>query len=319
MRGNLIDDHSGNPPLLFQFTPLHERQLANSRISWWRVYFNSRLYMRGNSHGCERQLPWYISIHASTWEATRGNRKRSISKSYFNSRLYMRGNVSHHFIRLYLPYFNSRLYMRGNNRNWNWRQCTMISIHASTWEATRYIRYMDDIIILISIHASTWEATLPAFAVKCMKNLFQFTPLHERQQKLCRQHERGRTDFNSRLYMRGNQQSTQNSVSASTISIHASTWEATPWQLTKVQRPRISIHASTWEATWYHRSCDKGRRISIHASTWEATLQSLRSWKRKVFQFTPLHERQLVSLFVSQFIYLFQFTPLHERQHSCRW
>ena len=79
MRGNLIDDHSGNPPLLFQFTPLHERQrkapqvfknavkfqftplherqLANSRISWWRVYFNSRLYMRGNSHGCERQLP----------------------------------------------------------------------------------------------------------------------------------------------------------------------------------------------------------------------------------------------------------------------
>ena len=58
----------------------------------------------------------------------------------------------------------------------------------------------------------------------------------------------------------------------------------------------ISIHASTWEATLPAGTGSCRKHISIHASTWEATSTCMLEWERKVFQFTPLHERQRLQL-----------------------
>ena len=99
------------------------------------------------------------------------------------------------------------------------------------------------------------------------------------------------------------------------ISIHASTWEAAFQQRNTWHVASISIHASTWEAAWsrvtsvpsanfnsrlYMRgsvSCQRSDRlsdISIHASTWEAAIPPFSSSDCfPLFQFTPLHERQL--------------------------
>ena len=164
---------------IFQFTPLHERQrdpkdkgsknkYFNSRLymrgnlvaamTYSPAYnFNSRLYMRGNGLTDEVTLPDFISIHASTWEATAARESGATTTIHFNSRLYMRGNGTIARGRATSNYFNSRLYMRGNFKRWWWFSLSHISIHASTWEATR-ISNKSDI---------------------CDK--FQFTPLHERQ------------------------------------------------------------------------------------------------------------------------------------------
>ena len=122
------------------------------------------------------------------------------------------------------------------------------------------------------------------------------------------------------------------------ISIHASTWEAAFQQRNTWHVASISIHASTWEAAWsrvtsvpsanfnsrlYMRgsvSCQRSDRlsdISIHASTWEAAIPPFSSSDCfPLFQFTPLHERQLVATRTVGDSTLFQFTPLHERQQS---
>ena len=78
---------------VFQFTPLHKRQRKSIcfkqklygisiHASTWEAttqtrllmrqlpYFNSRLYMRGNSCSFGGYQTGHISIHASTWEAT---------------------------------------------------------------------------------------------------------------------------------------------------------------------------------------------------------------------------------------------------------
>ena len=55
---------------IFQFTPLHERQRKRYRAGACVTYFNSRLYMRGNTKG---GIVYDMNIN-------------------FNSRLYMRGN-----------------------------------------------------------------------------------------------------------------------------------------------------------------------------------------------------------------------------------
>ena len=60
------------------------------------LYFNSRLYMRGNLRA----------------------RKVSLRKLNFNSRLYMRGNVVMSKEEVEQANFNSRLYMRGNGFTW---------------------------------------------------------------------------------------------------------------------------------------------------------------------------------------------------------
>ena len=131
--------HRAGEQKAFQFTPLHERQLeSNLSLLFYSSYFNSRLYMRGNAAARgqslaqflfqftplhERQRAWrfdcynakYISIHASTWEATSPRSASLCRSSDFNSRLYMRGNL------IASGCLSDRF---------------SISIHASTWEAT---------------------------------------------------------------------------------------------------------------------------------------------------------------------------------------
>ena len=187
---------------IFQFTPLHERQHRWHRGCNLYIYFNSRLYMRGNL--MLQNLQCYhliISIHASTWEATIYAIRTSVI-FYFNSRLYMRGNLFEAAVHTSPGYFNSRLYMRGNERRWyRWKQkayfnsrlymtgncfrksasvfLTVISIHASTWEATVFMPPVT-LDTTISILASAWEATQKE-ALISYSSLFQFSPLHERQ------------------------------------------------------------------------------------------------------------------------------------------
>ena len=135
----VLATHTGKAILQFQFTPLHERQPKALWLILNRcLYFNSRLYMRGNSYlqyhvviycifqftplherqqGCSESSAGCrkISIHASTWEATKSVLSLFFWNRYFNSRLYMRGNVIKRFNYFNPPYFNSRLYMRGNS------------------------------------------------------------------------------------------------------------------------------------------------------------------------------------------------------------
>ena len=143
-----------------------------------------------------------ISIHASTWEATDGSWLYELALQYFNSRLYMRGNTVWEWMWRSSTNFNSRLYMRGNGESVKALKAFIISIHASTWEATA-TGTGTGVTRKISIHASTWEATTNRTDY-FFYFLFQFTPLHERQ-------------------LVADSYDYWNFV----ISIHASTWEAT--------------------------------------------------------------------------------------------
>ena len=144
---------------LFQFTPLHERQLPRFFIaaipfpisihaSTWEaaetshqipeapIDFNSRLYMRGSRKSYslalppqlfqftplhERQLVLKITMDNSTifqftplHERQQAKAFRWTIRKYFNSRLYMRGSRCVRFQCISGFYFNSRLYMRGS-------------------------------------------------------------------------------------------------------------------------------------------------------------------------------------------------------------
>ena len=203
--------------------------------------------------------------------------------------------------------------MRGNGSNWWSSILWIISIHASTWEATNTIRihfrlmhrYFNSRLYMrgnvrdwflrsgkpISIHASTWEATEPRLKTVAPL-IFQFTPLHERQPPP----------------IFGND-------SRIPISIHASTWEATFGGGPGLEESSISIHASTWEATprlelWL-MLCYLFQFTPLHE---RQLLQSIQTETDNQFQFTPLHERQLFCLTRQSDYLVFQFTPLHERQ-----
>ena len=134
MRGSPRDHYVHVLAVLFQFTPLHERQHEpDEENPSAKYHFNSRLYMRGSSSGLK------------------GERL----KCYFNSRLYMRGSQSHNTLTSFRFNFNSRLYMRGSmlclpvvmcehvfqftplherqrEPMGQWVGCPNISIHAST-------------------------------------------------------------------------------------------------------------------------------------------------------------------------------------------
>ena len=167
--------------------------------------------------------------------------------------------------------------------------------------------------------------------------IFQFTPLHERQLP-GKSSERVQNDFNSRLYMRGNALDKKKSE-LSSISIHASTWEATCWFLSCPFTHIISIHASTWEATPHDHMSRRYRTISIHASTWEATYTGFRYIQASGYFNSRLYMRgnlshdprghvSQISIHASTWeatqcffhlwwkCLLFQFTPLHERQQQ---
>ena len=206
--------------------------------------------------------------------------------------------------------FNSRLYTRGDN-----------SLYSGSY------------LLSISIHASTREAILFYYIWKFVC-LFQFTPLHERQQfsefwqsicsyfnsRLCM---RGNVlfltsklwfpDFNSRLYMRGSR-GDWNVRMRVYISIHASTWEAASIGNRQFNHTVISIHASAWEATFRNWNTSIKFYISIHASAWEATPFVLQYGFDTFYFNSRLCMRGNPGAIASGWDTLFQFSPLHERQ-----
>ena len=79
---------------------------------------------------------------------------------------------------------------------------------------------------------------------------------------------------------------------ASTVSIHASTWEATAHRINQTIELVVSIHASTWEATFFAQYERKKAQVSIHASTWEATKTVTLTVTKTEFQSTPPRGRR---------------------------
>src|SRR3972149_3354313 len=119
------------------------------------------------------------------------------------------------------------------------RRCSMVSIHASTWEATGswlYTKPNGN----VSIHASTWEAT--------------HGNQHCHSSPPC---------FNPRLHMGGDLEA-MGVECVGDVSIHASTWEVTMVNGYLTAAEFVSIHASTWEAT---RHCSCGRDEALFQST----------------------------------------------------
>ena len=79
-----------------------------------------------------------VSIHASTWEATTRERWHNQAGG-FNPRLHVGGDHGVRHTQQSASSFNPRLHVGGD---WlslpSSRQSSRVSIHASTWEATRY-------------------------------------------------------------------------------------------------------------------------------------------------------------------------------------
>ena len=159
----------------------------------------------------------------------------------------MRGSILRIWLSYKKRYFNSRLYMRGST------QKMVRSLTLENFNSRLYMR--------------------GSVALKLQNipvSIFQFTPLHERQQN---EHVKESIDY--------------------FISIHASTWEAAISVDRDSTGRRISIHASTWEAAYIPMYPYLALLISIHASTWEAARVYTCLENTWTFQFTPLHERQL--------------------------
>ena len=234
--------------LVFQFTPLHERQPGDGlwracsrkisiHASAWEATITSRsgysesefqftpLHERQQECVCNSIFTDFISIHASAWEATKDGAGAWAAYNHFNSRLCMRGNVE------------------TCGKNWLWFLFQFTPLHER------------QLIILQWWETLTWFQFTPLherqhYSLLCStsKEKFQFTPLHERQQQT---------------------------------------------HIAKNWKNSISIHASAWEATVRHfHLCSEWFLISIHASAWEATSQDDFLSRSRIFQFTPLHERQ---------------------------
>ena len=102
--------------VLFQFTPLHERQPTAQLMSLKSSSnFNSRLYMRGSSIRALLVNPEYSFQFTPLHERQQLRQSGYGSWLYFNSRLYMRGSPCEELPDTLMRYFNSRLYMRGSS------------------------------------------------------------------------------------------------------------------------------------------------------------------------------------------------------------
>ena len=208
-----------------------------------------------------------ISIHASTWEA-------AISAS--DRPAFLR--ISIHASTWEAAWTDQQAF-----------PCLAISIHASTWEAA-VRNWRRPRCTGISIHASTWEAAGTAL-------ILQQRSLH----------------FNSRLSMRGSADS-ERFVAIMHISIHASTWEAAVlrWSLTEPDtyfNSRLYMRGSLLCFFLFFLIS-----ISIHASTWEAARNPYAARSGIQYFNSRLYMRGSFQVFQLCLCHLFQFTPLHERQ-----
>ena len=122
------------------------------------------------------------------------------------------------------------------------------------------------------------------------------------------------TDFNSRLYMRGNLVNCSMPPNVyyfnSRLYMRGNNSFTTPKIAPENFNSRLYMRGNFCLPRSPAPQC-----ISIHASTWEATPpQSALIVGSSTFQFTPLHERQREEVIPMETEGIFQFTPLHERQ-----
>ena len=133
MRGNtLCHMHFLRNSFLFQFTPLHERQLFQRLIV--RRFFGFQftpLHERQPEQISKLFLVWLFQF-TPLHERQHNKIARKVEYQYFNSRLYMRGSHWCRQVSCCRLYFNSRLYMRGSCCAGCSASQHHISIHAST-------------------------------------------------------------------------------------------------------------------------------------------------------------------------------------------
>ena len=187
-----------------------------------------------------------VSIHASTWEATAtlggGTALGSVSIHASTWEATACGLLSARVLS-----FNPRLHVGGDHKPPFIIDNYQVSIHASTWEATYWqnsIHYHAE----VSIHASTWEATHRIRVCHARVHLFQSTPPRGRRPSLTLRSTSWRVSFNPRLHVGGDNLQAL-CRGCHNVSIHASTWEATAVACELEIVNGVSIHASTWEAT----------------------------------------------------------------------
>ena len=176
-----------------------------------------------------------ISIHASTWEATKNGRRDKQLSLNFNSHLYMRGNSGESVI----PAFLYKFQFTPLHERQPFLGASFSSTTKFQFTPLHERQHIDQKILPITAK-------------------FQFTPLHERQPVPIESGAFRWINFNSRLYMRGN-------------------------LLTVVFQPRLSVFQFT---PLHERQLDElcsqyELDISIHASTWEATGMSQRLLLKK--------------------------------------
>ena len=122
------------------------------------IGFNPRLRMGGDMASVDRWRLLHVSIHASAWEATTSCSAPPGGTACFNPRLRMGGDFRPRAYGSGRYRFNPRLRMGGDRRGAISANATLVSIHASAWEATRHRDQHGDE-PAVSIHASAWEAT----------------------------------------------------------------------------------------------------------------------------------------------------------------
>ena len=168
--------------VLFQFTPLHERQPTAQLMSLKSSSnFNSRLYMRGSSIRALLVNPEYSFQFTPLHERQLREFVDDSDFYDFNSRLYMRGSQGIRTRkRVHFKFQFTPLHERQQKVSVYCKQVDDISIHASTWEAAASniavvvsMSYFNSRLYMrgshltencaedreaISIHASTWEA-----------------------------------------------------------------------------------------------------------------------------------------------------------------
>ena len=196
-------------------------ELEKAKMHW---NFNSRLYMRGSRNGADITAKKLAFQFTPLHERQHNKIARKVEYQYFNSRLYMRGSHWCRQVSCCRLYFNSRLYMRGSgnvapNPRGDYR-FQFTPLHERQPEVILF----GTSTTIISIHASTWEAALSWEPIRTGRLHFN-SRLYMRGSWCWRSQWRTAHYFNSRLYMRGSRRKPSGERSGN-ISIHASTWEA---------------------------------------------------------------------------------------------
>ena len=185
MRGSREADVKMAARSLFQFTPLHERQrcLAMMVRRYPTLFQFTPLHERQRKANSRKNDYVPISIHASTWEAAGTAAGQSAAGVFQFTPLHERQPMIAAGI-CTQAYFNSRLYMRGSseNRKESWRIFNFNSrLYMRGSLSNRLPASCSDLFQFTPLHERQHSYSVDAPKL----HLFQFTPLHERQQQKC--------------------------------------------------------------------------------------------------------------------------------------